>query len=197
MGKYIKVTNQYDRQAFMLLRATGHATGEQLKKCGITDTKIKNWCREKAFEKVPYQVKGQEQNQVCYRLTNHGREVGAEKWGLKNYAQSTSLHERHNLDVAEKYISLSINERESVRNEIDLREVVQERIWEIENKQERDQYQELLNQGQMSMPDIVYTTTEGVTIAFETTTNNYGIEEIQAKEETCQFLNIELEQHRI
>jgi hypothetical protein len=197
LGKYIKVTNQYDRQAFMLLRATGHATGKQLKKCGISDTKIKNWCREKAFEKVPYQVKGQEQNQICYRLTSHGREVGAEKWGLKNYAQNTISHERHNLDVAEKYVSLSVSERESVRNEIDLREIVQERIYEIEQKNERDQYQELLDQGAMSMPDITYTTTEGVTIAYETTTNNYSEVEIQAKEETCQFLNIELEQHKI
>lgn len=197
MGKYIKATNKFDRQAFMLLRATGHATKDQLKKCGITDTKIKNWCREKALEKVPYQVKGEEQNQICYRLTSHGREVGTEKWGLKNYVQSTSLHERHNLDVAEKYVSLSINERESVRNEIDLREIVQEKIYEIEQKQERDQAQELLDQGTMSMPDIVYTTTEGVSVAYETTTNNYGFEEIQAKEETCQFLQIELEQHRI
>lgn len=197
MGKYIKVTNKFDKQAFMLLRATGHATGEQLKKCGISDTKIKNWCREKCFEKVSYQIKGKETNEVCYRLTSHGRDIGAEKWGLKNYAQSTNLHERHNLDVAEKYVSLSVSERESVLNEIDLRDLVQERIYEIENKMERDQYQEMLNEGAMSMPDITYTTEQGVTISYETTTNNYGEVEIQAKEETCQFLNIELEQHRI
>lgn len=55
----------------------------------------------------------------------------------------------------------------------------------------------MLDQGTMSMPDIIYTTEEGVIVAFETITDNYGNIEIQAKEETCDFLNIQIEINKI
>lgn len=55
----------------------------------------------------------------------------------------------------------------------------------------------MLDQGTMSMPDIIYTTEEGVMFAFETITDNYGNIEIQAKEETCDFLNIQIEINKI
>lgn len=197
MGKYIKVFNSKDKDTFTAFKNVGHLSHEHLKGLGLSDTKIKNYCREGYAQKVSYNIKGQKENGVCYKLTDLGKSVGAEKFGLNNYMQTTNGHERHNLDVADKYMSLTKEERLTVINEKELRELVQDRILELENKQERDRYQELLDQGKMSMPDIVYKNVEGVIIGHETTTNNYGIEEIQAKMETCTFLEIEYQEHKI
>lgn len=197
MGKYIKVFNQRDKDAFNGFRNCGHLDHNNLKTLGLSDTKIKNLCREKLIEKVSYDIKGSRENGLCYKLTDQGKELGESKWGFTNYVQSVDSHARHNLDVAEKYTSLTREERESTLNERDLREIVQERINQIEEKQERDHYQELLDNSLMSMPDIVYTTVQGTEVAYETTTNNYGEAEIEAKEIACEFLEIQLEQHRI
>jgi len=199
MGKYIKTFNSRDKDAFTGFKNCGHLSHRNLKQLGISETKIKNYCREGLVKKVSYDIKGQRDNGICYKLTAEGRAVAENKFELKNFMQSVDGHERHNLDVANKYLSLSKEERANTINEREVRELVQEKIYEIENKQERDQYQEMLEQGIMSMPDIIYTRETGVTVtvAYETITNNYGIEEIQAKIETCTFLNIELEQHKI
>lgn len=197
MGKYIKVASARDKHSFLGFEKCGHLNHEQLKNLGMSDTRIKNYCRDGIFKKVSYYVKGQEKNGICYKLSDEGKKYATTNWGFKKFAQNTDGHERHNLDVANKYMSLTPQERATVLNEREIRDMVQDRIWEIENKQERDQAQELLDQGLMSMPDIVYTTKQEVTIAFETVTNNYGIEEIQAKETTCEFLEIELELHKI
>lgn len=197
MGKYIKVFNSKDEDAFRAFKNVGHLSHDHLKSLGLSETKIKNYVREGYAQKVSYNIKGQKENGICYKLTNLGKEVGADKFGFKNYMQTTNGHERHNLDVANKYMSLTKEERLTVMNEREVRELLQERIYEIENKQERDHYQELLDQGKMSMTDLVYVTEEGVTIGYETTTNNYGEEEIQAKIETCEFLKIEYQEHKI
>ena len=85
----------------------------------------------------------------------------------------------------------------SCLNERELRDVVQRAIDQIENQQERDRYQEMLDNKLMSMPDIVYTTEEQTVIAYETVTSNYNLEDIQAKMETCTFLKIEYTENKI
>lgn len=195
MGKYIRNLYSRDEKAFTAFSKTGNLTKEHLNKLDISDTRIKNYCRENYIEKVFYSVKNETENRVAYRLTNAGREIASEKFALSNFNQSLSV--RHNIDVAEKYMSLSQEERETVLNEREVRELVQEQINSIEQQQERDRYQEMLDGGRMSMPDMVYKSETGTVIAYETITNNYGETEIRAKEETCEFLKIELETNKI
>lgn len=197
MGKYVKVASARDRHSFFGFKNCGHLNHEQLKNLGMSDTRIKSYCRDGIFKKVAYDIKGQVNNGICYKLSDEGKKYATTNWGFKKFAQNTNGHERHNLDVANKYMSLTQEERATVLNEREVRDLVQDRIWDIENKQERDQAQELLDQGTMSMPDIVYTTEEGVTMAFETITNNYGEVDIVAKQETCTFIKAELELHKI
>lgn len=197
MGKYIKSFNAKDKNAFTAFSKCGHLNHNHLKSLGVSETKIKNYSRDGLIKKVAYDIKGQVNNGICYKLTDEGRKVAERKFDLQKFAQNTNGHERHNLDVANKYMSLTQEERATVLNEREVRDLVQDRILEIENKQERDQASELLDQGAMSMPDIVYTTEEGVTMAYETTTNNYGEEDIVAKQETCTFIKAELELHKI
>lgn len=193
--KYVTKFYNRDKDTFRAFNKCGNLDKTQLNKLGLTDTRIKNYCRDGLVTKVAYDIKGSRENGVAYKLTSKGKEVGANKFGLNNYAQSQSV--RHNLDVAKKYLSLTKEEQQTVINEREVREMLQDRIYSIEQKEERNKYQEMLDQGTMSMPDIVYTNAEGVTIAFDTITNNYGETEIQAKEEACNFLEIQLETHKI
>lgn len=193
--KYVTKFYNRDKDTFRAFNKCGNLDKTQLNKLGLTDTRIKNYCRDGLVTKVPYDIKGSRENGVAYKLTDKGKEVGANKFGLTNYAQSQSV--RHNLDVANKYLSLTKQEQQTCINEREVRELVQDRIYSIEQKIERDRYKEMLDQGQLSMPDIVYVSTEGVTIGFDTITNNYGKTEIQAKEEACNFLEIQLETHKI
>lgn len=197
MGKYIKVFNKSDKAVFNGFKNCGHLNSDHMKKLGVSDTKIKNYCKEGLVKKVSYKSGGEKENKLCYKLTDKGREFAESKWGYKTFTQATVNHERHNLAVADKFCSLTPKEQLSVLNERELREVVQQVIYNMEQQQERDQAQELLDQGKLSMPDIVYTTEQGQTIGFETVTNSYGVEEIQAKIDTCEFLKIDYEQRNI
>lgn len=195
MGKYIRNLYSRDEKAFTAFNKVGNLTKEHLNKLDISDTRIKNYCRENYIEKVSYSVKNETENRVAYRLTDEGKSVANEKFRLSNFNQSLSV--RHNIDVADKYFSLSQSERETVLNEREVRELVQEQINSIEQQQDRDRYQQMLDEGRMSMPDMVYKSETGTVIAYETITNNYNETEIRAKEETCEFLKIELETNKI
>lgn len=195
MGKYIKNLYSRDEDVFRAFQKCGNLDKTQLNRLDLTDTRIKNYCREGYLKKEPFDIKGQKENGIGYRLTDIGKQIGRDKFGLDNYAQSQSV--RHNLDVANKYLSLTEKERETALNERELRQVVQQRINAIEDLKERDRYQEMLDNGRLSMPDITYTTEEGTTICYDTITNNYGETEIQAKEETCTFLKAEMELNKI
>lgn len=196
MGKYIKNLYNRDKAVFTALNKCGNLSEEHFNKLDISPTRLKNYCREGYIKKTCFDIKGSRENGIAYRLTPLGKEVGTKKFGLCNYVQEIG-HERHNLDVANKYLSLTEKERETVLNEREIKELVENQIKEIDQQEERDRYQEMLDQGAMSMPDIIYTTEEGVIVAFETITDNYGNIEIQAKEETCDFLNIQIEINKI
>ncbi|HBF6599520.1 TPA: hypothetical protein KOT48_003686 [Clostridioides difficile] len=197
MGKYIKVASRLDAQVFHGFKTCGEFTHSQLKTLGWSDTRIKNYCREGHIKKTSYQIKGQKDNGIKYKITKDGMAYAKSNWGYDKFAQTTVGHERHNEDVANKYCSLTEKERMSCLNERELRDVVQQAIDQIENQQERDRYQEMLDNKQMSMPDITYITEEQVVVAYETVTSNYSQEDIQAKMETCTFLKIEYTENRI
>lgn len=195
MGKYIKNLYNRDKDVFHAFNKVGNLNSTHLKQLGLSDSRIKNYCREGYMKKVEYQIKDSKENGIAYKLTDKGKEIGASKFGLSTYAQNTSV--RHNLDLADKYIKLSENERMTVLNEREVRELVQNQIANLEQAHERDRYQEMLDQGKMSMPDIVYVNEQNVIVAYETITNNYGDSEIQAKIETCEFLKIQYESNKI
>lgn len=195
MGKYIKNLYSRDKDVFHAFNKVGNLNSQHLNKLGLSNSRIKNYCREGYLKKVEYNIKGSKENGIAYKLTDKGKEIGTSRFGLTLYAQNTSV--RHNMDLADKYIKLTENERNSVLNEREVREMVQAKIVNLEQVQERDRYQEMLEQGKMSMPDIVYVSEQGTMIAYETITNNYGENEIQAKVETCEFLKIEYQFNKI
>lgn len=195
LGKYIKNLYSRDKDVFFAFNKVGNLNQQHLNQLGLSNSRIKNYCREGYLKKVEYKIKGSKENGIAYKLTDKGKEIGTSKFGLTLYAQNTSV--RHNMDLADKYIKLSENERMTILNEREVRELVQAKIVNLEQVQDRDRYQEMLEQGKMSMPDIVYVSEQGTMIAYETITNNYGENEIQAKVETCEFLKIEYQFNKI
>lgn len=198
MGKYIKNLYERDRDMFHLLNKCGNCNHSQMKEIGLSERRIKDMCREGYLKKSYYsENKQSEKNIKAYMLSDKGKSLIEREYGFTNHNQSTSV--RHNIDVANKYLSLEKEERETIKNERELRDMFLQRLEEIREHDEQryEQLYDQLEQGQISMPDIAYTTVEGVQVAYETVTDNYGNQEIQAKEEACTILEINLEINRI
>lgn len=198
MSKYIKNLFERDKDMFQMLNKCGNADHNQMKQIGLSERRIKDMCREKLIEKTYFsETKQSEKNTKAYQLTDKGKNLIEREYGLANHNQSQSV--RHNIDVANKYLSLEKEERETVLNERELRDLFLEKLEEIRDQDEQ-RYKELYEQledNRISMPDIAYTSVEGVTMAYETVTDNYGNAEIQAKEEACTVLELNLEINRI
>lgn len=198
MGKYIKNLYERDRDMFHLLNKCGNANHDQMKQIGLSERRIKDMCREGYLKKTYYsENKQSEKNTKAYMLSDKGKSLIEREYGFTNHNQATSV--KHNIDVANKYLSLSREERETVINEREVRDLFLEKLDEIRSQDEQ-RYQELYEQledNRISMPDIAYTTVEGVQVAYETVTDNYGNQEIQAKEEACTILEMNLEINRI
>lgn len=198
MGKYIPNLYGRDKDAFTAFQNCGHLTAQQLKKdCDISPTRLKNYMREGYIEKVSYMVKGQAKNSVSYKTTAKGREVANKAFGLKNFYHAQSP--QHDIAVANKYFALDEQERESVKNETEIRIELESKIQEMmEYDRERaEEYQKMLQEGLISVPDLMYTSKEGIEIAYEVVTDSYGKEQIEAKERACEILEVQLEQHKI
>ena len=71
-----------------------------------------------------------------------------------------------------------------------------EHIQQLRDQGEEERAQELWDKyqdGQISMPDAVYTRSDGVTVAYEVINNSYGEAEISAKEEAAEALGASIE----
>lgn len=198
MGKYIPNLYGRDKDTFNAFKNCGHLTAQQLKqKCDISPTRLKNYIREGYVEKVSYMVKGQTKNSISYKTTAYGREVAGKEFGLKNFYHAQSP--QHDVAVATKYFSLNEKERESVKNEQEIRIEIESKIQQLmEYERERaEEYKEMLQEGLISVPDFMYTSKEGIEIAYEVITDSYGKAQIEAKERACEILEVQLEQKKI
>ena len=146
------------------------------------------------MEKSIYSRPGARTQDVeVYRLTKAGRELCRRELSLSTYCAQNPAHD---LALADRYFSLSQTERETWRTEGQSREDVYSEIRQLREQGEEERAGELwakLQEGQLSMPDAVYTREDGVSVAFEVTTGNYGNEEITAKEEAAEALGAEIE----
>ena len=112
----------------------------------------------------------------------------------KNYAkthfQSTycAQHSEHDVALQRQYSQLSKEQQNNWINENQFRQIVQNRINELPNSDDRAYYQNEFNQGNMSMPDGGYFTSTGTIECIEIITNNYGQIDIEHKQNTIDFL---------
>lgn len=194
-----RITTIYprDRNALSALARCGYVTRDQLGEF-LREKRIQSYCKDGLLEKSVYSKPGtRTEDKEVYRLTKAGRELCRRELSLSIYnAQNPS----HDLALADRYFSLSQSERETWRTEGQSREDVWARIRQLRDQGEEERAGELwakLQGDRLSMPDAVYTKADGVSVAFEVTTSNYGSEEIAAKEETAEALGIGIEFHNI
>jgi len=182
-----------DKHALSALARCGYVSREQLGEF-LREKRVQAYCKDGLVEKSIYSRPGARAQDVeVYRLTKAGRELCRRELSLSIYCAQNPAHD---LVLADRYFSLSQTERETWRTESQSREDVSTEIRQLREQGEEERAGELwakLQEGRLSMPDAVYTREDGVSVAFEVTTGNYGNEEITAKEEAAEALGAEIE----
>lgn len=193
---YIDKFMNRDRIAFNAISKCGHVSHNQLKNF-LADSRIKNYVRDGLVQKVPYKLQGGK-NGECYKFSKEGRAVAEKQFGIRNHyhAQSAS----HDLAIANKYFGCSEENRDNFRTETDLRELLMDKFQELRDQGQEEtakMYEDMLNQGLISVPDCYYVNEDGVETCFEVITNTYGEAELQAKEVYVQIMQMEYETTRV
>jgi len=195
MAKKIAQFFLRDKTTFTALSKCGHLTIEQMKSCGLADSRIKAYVREKLVEKVHYKV-GNEVREA-YKMTSKGRSLAKNEWNLQKHYKAQNP--THDTALATKYFSLSTEEQQSWKTESQIYEEVFQKIQEM--RQQGDGvtatlYEKMLKDGQFSMPDGVFVQ-NGIEVAFEILTDKYGRKEMIAKEATVQLMNYNYQPQKI
>lgn len=200
MGYIKNLYEEKDGRAFRALSRVGHCSQKQLKSCGLTPTRIKNYCLDGYVEKVKYNLTTK--GETAYKLTELGKQTCMEQFGCKALYHAQSPN--HDMDLANKYFSLTHEEQDTVKTETELRWELESKIEELkqeeETRQQAEEWERMLQEHKISAPDFAYTTTveeREITIAYETITSNYNQEQIVAKEVAAEILNYELEEQKV
>lgn len=193
---YITQFFNRDKSAFNAMSKCGHVSKDQLKECGLADARINNYVRDGLAEKVVYK-EGKEMKEA-YKLTESGRELATKNWGTRDHYQAQSP--KHDLALAEKYFSLTAEQKETFLSETQVRNLFMEKLENLRQEGQEKlsrEYEEMLNKGLISMPDGIYTGGSGVQVSFEVITNNYGQAELQAKEAFVEIMQTQYETTRV
>ncbi len=185
-----------DRRAFSLLAKSGTINKDTFHKLEISDNRIKSYKQAGLIKEVSVPDKHGNDIKTFYELTDKkGKDFCRQECNIKQFISNGNAS-LHNSKVSE-YLAdnLSKKEMDSVISEREIQPFIESRLQEYLDKQEHDHYEELidaLKNNQLSMPDIVYKTEQGIYEAIEIVTDNYGNEEIEAKTMTCELLSIEV-----
>ena len=191
--KHITTIYPRDKHALSALARCGYVSREQLGEF-LREKRVQSYCKDGLIEKSIYSRPGARAQDVeVYRLTKAGRELCRRELSLSTYCAQNPAHD---LALADRYFSLSQTERETWRTESQSREDVSTEIRQLREQGEEERAGELwakLQEGRLSMPDAVYMRSDGVSVAFEVVTNNYGQAELEAKEQAAEALGAEIE----
>lgn len=194
MKQHIKTLYPRDRAVFTALSRVGYVDDGQLHQF-LRDKRIDGYLKDGLLEKDRLSHPGYK-DRVCYKLTDRGRDVCRRACGVEHiyHAQSPV----HDLRLAEQYFSLTPDEQQGWRCEAEIQEMMRSRIAEIE----KEDYGRAVSlrcdwsDGKLSPPDAIYCS-NGVPVAFEVVTKNYGTEEIEAKQDAAALLGVECEEARV
>lgn len=197
MAKKKELSHIYpkDQRAFSLLAKSGAMTKDTFHKLEISDNRIKTYKQAGLIREVSVPDKHGSSIKTFYELNKKGKEFCKQTCGTESFISNGNASV-HNTKVSEYLANnLSKKELDSVMSERELKPFIESRLQEYLDKQEHDHYEELmdaLKNNQLSMPDIIYKTEQGIFEAIEITTDNYGNEEIESKTMTCELLSVEI-----
>ncbi len=162
----------------------------------ISSNRLKNFVLDKTLEKCSHTLPNGKRLEV-YRITNEGKQwirANIDSLADRKYYSSTGV--QHDIQLMDKILSLSREERSTMRCESEIRDDFKERLQELLLNRDYDRYDTLYNAMQshsVSMPDLSY----GVDEYYEVITNSYREAEIQAKIEAVEAIGGNLQMDRI
>ena len=192
---YIQTPNHKDIQFLNALRCSGVCSKEQALNF-ITANRLKNFVLNRTIQKCSY-IDDKGNRQSIYRISDDGR-----KWIAQNVPTLadrkyyTSTGTEHDLRLMNKIISLTPEQRLTMRCESEIRDEFKEHLDKLLDDKLYDRHEELYNalaNHTVSMPDLAY----GVNEYYEVITSSYGETEINAKIETVSMIGGNLEMERI
>lgn len=179
--QYINVLTSKDKEMLRAFWNCGRLSSDHLKGgLAMSDRRVVNFQRDGYVEKARLLNLKTKEMDAVYQLTEKGRSTVESYLNLTHCYKSNSG--RHDLAVADKYFSLTKDERNTWQTEGQLRE----RSYGYETEGKR-----------ISATDGAYVAENGRFIAFEVVTRNYGKAEIEAKENFSAALGMQLEMTRI
>lgn len=180
-----------DWKVFGALSKCGHASHEQLREF-VRDKRLSTYEKAGLIGRVPYHRAGSgSEDRTCYRLTSAGREFCRKQLHMSGMYHAQSV--AHDMGLADRYFSLSQEERDSWQTESQVRDMYEQYLDQLRDQGQEELAQSLwdkLQEGETSPPDAVYTTESGEQIVLEVVTNNYGETELAEKSEFSAVLGL-------
>lgn len=190
--KPMKNIYKRDIEFFKALSNCGHIT-KQL--CfdnfenTITNKRIDTYVKNGIVQQVA------DRDGISYKFTSKGKDYVRDlDVGINHFYHSQSAY--HDLKIAEKYLSLEIEERNSWRNETQLMEEFNNYCHSLIDDNYDSRGYELLEQwknDEISIPDGCYVSKTEEIIIWEAITNSYGEQELQSKREFANVMDYEIQ----
>lgn len=186
-----------DETFFKVLSTAGNIRSEDANKINISNSRLKNYEKDKLIERVTYpsRYNNQQNSNHCYALTQKGKDFIKSKYGIERCQNGHAAE--HNCKVSHIICGLNKQEIASVQSEWKSRDQFLEALDNMRTQGEidrYDEYMELLEQGRVSAPDITYTSSStGEVVSIEVVTSNYKSDDIEAKEVFVQAMERDIQ----
>lgn len=199
MGKHIKSFHERDRVALCSLARTGILYREDFYSMDITKSRLYKYDEKKeGLTERHFAKDGKE----YYTLTEKGKKFVEDKWGVQPYTHRPGMY-NHDKGLRDKYMSLTPEQRETVKTEREFQNDLRNNIQDWKNSGDEElvnkayEMEDNWSRGIYSSPDFTYESSPGVTVFYEVISKNYTEEEISAKFEMADAFSCQLEWSRV
>lgn len=188
-NKPLKQIFERDKIFFQNLNNTGVVTPKHYKDAGVSSSRIKAYVKAGLIEKTPKENGGD----FGYKATVEGKKFAEKQWGIKRSESYVFQSLNHDKKLEEEYYNIDHSVYEW-KTESQARDMFRDRIEEIrkEDYERAVKIERMWENKEISMPDaiVIERGTERI-IAIEIITNNYGEEQLQAKETFVEVMQID------
>ena len=192
---YVQSINHKDIDFLNSLRCSGICTKSQATQF-ISANRLKNFVLDRTLEKCSFVTKDGQRQEV-YRISKQGEKFIERQIPQIPNRYYSSTGQEHDLKLMDKILTLSREERQTMRCESEIRDEFKERLQTYLEQGDTERYNQLYEAmfitHSISMPDLGY----GVEEYYEVITSSYGEAEIAAKAEAVEIIGGNLTMERI
>ena len=192
---YVQSINHKDIDFLNSLRCSGLCTKSQATQF-ISANRLKNFVLDRTLEKCSFITKDGQRQEV-YRISKQGEKFIERQIPQIPNRYYSSTGQEHDLKLMDKILTLSREERQTMRCESEIRDEFKERLQTYLEQGDTERYNQLYEAmfitHSISMPDLGY----GVEEYYEVITSSYGEAEIAAKAEAVEIIGGNLTMERI